>query len=79
MTPETLQTFFSQDLIALAVKALVVMVVFLYTIFAVIVVRQVQTMNKVLTIANFSPILSLTTILHLMASLGLLIAAFIIL
>lgn len=75
MTPEILQTFISQDLIALVVKALVVTIIFLYTTFAVIVVRQVQTMNKVLTIANFSPILSLTTILHVIASIGLLMAA----
>lgn len=71
MTPETLQTFIAVNLAFSLVKMFLLILLFLYTIFAIIIVRQVHVMNKVVTIANFSPILSIVTFIHLVASLGL--------
>ena len=78
MTPEA-QTFFLQDFTALLIKGFMLVLILLYVIFSAVLLRQVQLMNKVVTLANFSPVLILITLLHLFASIGLFIFALIML
>ena len=67
MTPDQLATLFTGDLIPLLAKGSLLIFIFLYGIFAAVVVRQVQLMNKVVTEVGFSPILLTIAVLHLIA------------
>lgn len=71
MTPDTLQTFLNLPIAAILTKVFLLILIFLYLGFAAIIVRQVRVMNQVLTIANFSPILQIISIVHLILALGL--------
>lgn len=75
MNVDDLQIFFIQDFPGLLTKTFVLVVIFLYIIFAAVLLRQVQIMNKVVTLATFSPILTLIAFMHLFASIGLFIFA----
>jgi len=73
MTPESIQTagwlFF---------KIMIIVGIGLYSVFAGIIVRQEQLMSRVLEAAT-EPLLRLFVLLHLFASLGVLLAAIILL
>lgn len=73
MTPESLQTMGW-----IALKLMVIVGIGLYTIFSAIIVRQEQLMAKVLE-AGTEPLLRLFVLVHLFASLGVLLAAIILL
>lgn len=72
MTPDITQT------ILIFLKVCVLIGISLYTIFAIIVVRQEQLMAHVLE-ESFEPILRLLATLHLAASIGVLILAIVLL
>lgn len=73
MTPESLETagwlFF---------KVMIIVGIGIYTVFAGIIVRQEQLMSRVLEAAT-EPLLRLFVLLYLFASLGVLLAAIILL
>lgn len=67
MTPDQLFQFFTGDLVPLVSKLFLLILIFLYGIFAAVVLRQVQLMNKVVTEVGFSPVLLTVAVLHLVA------------
>ncbi|GEM_PF-4600705 len=71
MTPDQLLGIFQNGLLPVIIKTILLIIIFIYGIFAVVVVRQVQLMNKVVTEAGFSPVLMTVAIIHLFAVLGL--------
>lgn len=62
----------------LVLKILVLIGLGVYTIFAAVMVRQEQLMDNVLE-ESFEPVLRILVIIHFLASLGLLVLAFILL
>lgn len=67
MTPDQIVQFFTGNFVVLATKLFLLVLIFLYAIFAAVVVRQVQLMNKVITEVGFSPVLFTIAVLHLAA------------
>lgn len=65
-------------LIQLIVKIMVLVGLGLYAVFAFIIVRQEQLMDKVID-ETFEPVLRLLVLLHLLGALGIIVIAFIIL
>jgi len=66
------------SIILIALKSGMIIGLLVYTIFAAIIVRQENLMNSVLE-EGFEPVLRLLTFIHLIAAVGVLILAFIIL
>ena len=60
------------------IKIMVIVGLSVYAIFAYIIVRQEQLMDKVID-ETFEPVLRLLVLLHLLAALGIIVIAFIIL
>lgn len=71
MTPDQLLGIFQGGLLPLIIKTVLLIIIFIYGIFAVVVVRQVQLMNRVVTEANFSPVLMAVALIHLFAVLAI--------
>lgn len=69
MTPDDLITLFTGELVPLVGKLFLLVIIFLYGIFAAVVLRQIQLMNKVVTEVNFSAVLFTIALLHLGALL----------
>lgn len=67
MTPDQLVNLFQSDLVSLLIKLFILLAIFLYGIFAAVVLRQVQLMNKVVTEVSFSPVLFTIALLHFLA------------
>lgn len=59
-----LALFTSSSFVPLLVKFFLLFLIFLYAIFAGVVVRQVQLMNKIVTQYNFAPILFAIALIH---------------
>lgn len=66
------------ELALLFLKILTIIGFTVYTIFAAVIVRQEQLMAGVLE-ESFEPVLRILTIIHLLAALGVLVLAFILL
>ena len=64
MTLEQLIQLFQGDIVALLVKLFLLVLIFLYGIFAAVVLRQIQIMNKVVTEISFSPVLTMIALIH---------------
>lgn len=79
MTPDLLQPGIISDLTTVLTKVFILIILFLYTIFAAVLLRQVQIMNRIITLANFSPVLSAIALIHLFLSIGLTLFAFLLL
>lgn len=71
MTFDQLFGSFQTNLIPLVFKLFLLIIIFLYGIFAAVIVRQVQLMNKVVTETEFSSILLTIAIVHLLLVAGL--------
>lgn len=56
-------------------KILVLLMIFLYVVFAAVVARQVHLMNKVVHEANFAGVLFLIAFIHFVAAVSLFIIA----
>lgn len=69
MTLDQLFGIFQSGFLPLIIKTVLLIIIFIYGIFAVVVVRQVQLMNRVVTEANFSPVLMTVALIHLFAVL----------
>lgn len=67
MTPDQLIELFQTDLLPLAGKFFLLLLIFLYGIFGAVVLRQVQLMNKVVTEVSFSSILFTVALFHFAA------------
>lgn len=70
MTLDQIFGIFQTGLLPVIIKTFLLIIIFLYGIFAVVVVRQVQLMNRVVTEANFSPVLMTVALIHLFAVLA---------
>lgn len=77
MTPENFLNIFQLDLIPLIVKLFVLLLVFLYGVFAAVVMRQIQIMNRVVTEVGFSPVLFTVALVHFGSVVALFILALI--
>lgn len=71
MSPDQLLSLFTGDLIPLLGKLALLLLIFLYGIFAAVVLRQIQLMNKLVTEVGFSGVLTTIAVLHLLAVVGL--------
>ena len=67
MTPEQLTPLFQTDTIGFILKLIFLLFIFLYGIFAAVVLRQIQLMNRVVTEVGFSPILFTVALFHFFA------------
>lgn len=67
MTPEQFVALFTGNVLPLLTKVVLLIIIFLYGIFAAVVLRQVQLMNKVVTEVGFSPVLFSVALIHLIA------------
>jgi len=67
--------FFENQLILQSLRFAVLLILALYTIFALVIVRQVDLMSKTL-ITNVSPIVKGISILHLGFAIGLFVLVF---
>lgn len=67
MTPEQLNSLLETNAIRLVIKLLLLLFIFLYGIFAAVVLRQIQLMNRVVTEVGFSPILFSVALFHFFA------------
>lgn len=67
MTFETFSQLLS-TFVSFLPKFLLLLILFLYAVFAGVVLRQVQLMNRVVTEVNFSPILFYVATLHFVAT-----------
>jgi len=75
MTPDDFLGIFQLDLLPLIVKLFVLLLIFLYGIFAAVVMRQIQIMNRVVTEVGFSPLLFTVALFHFGAVVALFILA----
>lgn len=66
MTPDTLASFINTGITPL-IKIILLLLILLYGVFAAVVARQVQLMNKVVNQVNFSATLFLIVLIHLLA------------
>lgn len=64
MSPDQIIGLFQTDFVPLLIKLFLLLLIFLYGIFAAVVLRQVQLMNKVVTEVSFSPVLFSIALLH---------------
>lgn len=78
MSPDQILSFFTGNFVALLTKLILLIIIFLYGIFAAVVLRQVQLMNKVVTEVGFSPVLFTVAILHFIAVVGVFVLAIIV-
>lgn len=62
---------FQTNLVPLVTKVFLSIIIFLYGIFAAVIVRQVQLMNKLVTETEFSSILLTIAVVHLLLVVGL--------
>lgn len=67
MSLDQILTLFTGNFILLITKLILLIIIFLYGIFAAVVLRQVQLMNKVVTEVGFSPVLLTIAVLHFIA------------
>lgn len=77
MTPDQFINLFQTDLLTLLGKLILLLLIFLYGIFAAVILRQVQLMNKVVTEANFSSIIFTVAFLHFILVVAVFFAAII--
>lgn len=75
MSLDQLAQLFQSNIIGLIVKLFLLLFIFLYGIFAAIVMRQVQLMNRVVTEVGFSPLLFTVALVHFGAVVGLFVLA----
>ncbi len=71
MIPDQFFSLFQTNLVVLVTKFFLSIIIFLYGIFAVVIVRQVQLMNKIVTETEFSSIIFLIALIHLLLVIGL--------
>jgi len=79
MTLDQILSLFTGDLIPLTIKLALLLLIFLYGIFAAVILRQIQLMNKVVTEVNFSPVLVFVAVIHFVLVVGLFILTVILL
>lgn len=79
MTPEQLVQLFQNGFVPLLTKFFLLLLIFLYGIFAGVLLRQIQLMNKVVHEGAFSPVLFTIAFLHFGAVVGLFILAIVLL
>ena len=60
-------------------KAVALLLIFMYAIFAFVIVNQVRTMNKIIYIPSSSGILMVISLIHLLLSISLFLASVVIL
>lgn len=73
-------TLFSQFTEALfLLKAVFLIILFLFALFSFVVLNQTNVMNKIITEAHFSPILKIIAILNLVVVISLFLTAVVIL
>ncbi len=74
----SLSSLFNSPLMLFFLKAATLLILFLYAIFALMIVRQVQLMGRTL-LSSINPIISIMAWLHLLFVLGLIAMAWLIL
>lgn len=74
--PTTITRFspFESEAVLIFLKAAILIILFLYAIFALMVVRQVELMGKTL-ITGISPVVRVLAIVHVVAVIGLIVLA----
>jgi len=60
-------------------KAVALLIIFMYAIFAFVIVNQVRTMNKIIYIPPSSRIIIVISVIHLLLSISLFLASIVIL
>lgn len=75
MTPDQFINLFQTDFVPLIIKLFILLLIFLYGIFAAVVLRQIQIMNKVVTEVGFSPLLFTVALFHFGAVVAIFILA----
>lgn len=67
--------FFSLFTVSLGVKIFLLTLIFFYSVFAFITLRQTQLMSEILNLLNFSPLLKLISTIHFLAAITLFVLA----
>lgn len=67
MIIDQLLQLFGGNIALLVIKVFLLIIIFLYGIFAAVVLRQIQLMNKIVTEVGFSTLLTSVAVLHFTA------------
>jgi hypothetical protein len=80
MTPEQIIGIFTNNnLFVMATKLAILFLIFLYAIFAGVIVRQIQLMNKIVMQSNFAGVLFGVALIHFLLVIGLFVLTLLIL
>lgn len=78
MPTTTLFSFLNSEAVLIFLKAAILLILLFYAIFALVIIRQVDLMNKAL-MTNLSPVVKYFAFFHAIFAIGLIILSYVIL